>query len=263
MSPTRAAGELRAFVRAPSAALNRCELVHMPRVPIDVDSARRQHATYVETLAELGATIEWLAPLDDRPDAVFVEDTAIIFPEIIVPAWPGVSSRQPEVETIAPALARCRAVQAVRPPAFLDGGDVLTIGRRVLVGLSTRTNAAGIAQLREALAPFGYNVEGVQVRGCLHLKSACTAIDERRVIANLEFIERAALGEAEVTEVDPREPRSANTLTVRGTTLFSAAYPRTGERLSAAGLRTRAVDVAELEKAESGLTCMSLLMEGN
>jgi dimethylargininase len=151
----------------------------------------------------------------------------------------------------------------VRPPGFLDGGDVLTIGRRVLVGLSTRTNSAGIAQLREALVPFGYGVHDVEVRGCLHLKSACTAIGERHVIANLEFIGRELLGPVEIIEVDPREPRSANTLTVRGTTLFSAAYPRTGERLTAAGLRTRAMDVTELEKAESGLTCMSLLLEEN
>lgn len=257
---THAAGELRAFVRAPGAAMNRCELTHLARVAIDAPLARRQHAAYVNVLAELGATIEWLAPLDEQPDAVFVEDAAIIFPEVIVLAWPGAPSRQPEVASVEPVLSKYRAVRSVHAPGFLDGGDVLTIGRRVLVGLSTRTNAAGVAQLREALAPFDYRVESVQVRGCLHLKSACTAIDEGRVLANPEFIERAALGAVEVIAVDPREPRSANTLTVRGTTLFSAAYPRTGERLSAAGLRVRALDVAELEKAESGLTCMSLLL---
>ncbi|MGH8264323.1 MAG: dimethylarginine dimethylaminohydrolase family protein [Steroidobacteraceae bacterium] len=258
---TRVGGKLRAFVRAPGAALNRCELTHLPRVPIDVERARCQHAAYVNALAELGATIEWLAPLEDQPDAVFVEDTAVIYPEIIIMAWPGVASRQAEVAFADRALAQYREVHAVRPPGLLDGGDVLTIGQRVLVGLSTRTNQAGFEQLREALAPFGYSVDSVRVRGCLHLKSACTAIDAHRVIANLNFIERAALGAVTIIEVDPREPRSANTLTVQGTTLFSAAYPRTGERLHAAGLRTRAIDVAELEKAESGLTCMSLLLE--
>lgn len=260
---TRGVAGLRAFVRAPSDALDRCELVHLPRVSIDVERAREQHAAYVNALAELGATIEWLASLDDRPDAVFVEDTAIVFPEVIILAWPGAASRQPEVASVERVLAKYRAVRSVHAPGFLDGGDVLTIGRRVLVGLSTRTNRAGIAQLHEALAPFGYSIEAVQVRGCLHLKSACTAIDEHRVLANPEFIERAALGAVEIIAVDPREPRSANTLTIQGTTLFSAAYPRTGERLSAAGLRVRAVDVAELEKAESGLTCMSLLLAGN
>ena len=257
---TRGARKLRAFVRAPSAALNRCELVHLPRVPIDVGRARRQHAVYVAALMELGATIEWLAPLDDRPDAVFVEDTAIILPEAIVLAWPGVASRQSEVASVERLLSQHRAVRSVQPPGFLDGGDVLTLGRRVLVGISTRTNPAGIAQLREALAPSGYSVDAARVRGCLHLKSACTVIDEHRVVANLEFIERAVLGDVEIVEVDAREPRAANTLTVAGTTLFSAAFPRTGERLNAAGLRTRAIDVSELEKAESGLTCMSLLL---
>ncbi|HZF15957.1 MAG TPA: N(G),N(G)-dimethylarginine dimethylaminohydrolase [Steroidobacteraceae bacterium] len=248
-----------ALVREPGAALNRCELTHLARVPIDVARARTQHANYVAALAALGAAIEWLPPLDHQPDAVFVEDTAVIFPEVAVLTWPGVSSRQTEVASVAPALAGYRIVRQVRPPAFLDGGDVLRLGHRVLVGLSSRTNAAGAAALRDAIAEFGYDVSAVHVRGALHLKSACTAIADDRVVANLAAIDATLLAGLAIIEVDERESRAANTLTLGGVTLVSAAFPRTEERLRGAGVSTRAVDVSELEKAESGLTCMSLI----
>ncbi len=250
-----------ALVREPGTSLNQCELTHRARVPIDVPRARVQHARYVATLASLGAAVEWLPPLDHQPDAVFVEDVAVVFPEVAVLTWPGVSSRQPEVEFVAPALEGYRVVRRVRPPAFLDGGDVLHVGRRVLVGLSSRTNAAGVAALRDAIAEFGYQVSGVHVRGALHLKSACTAITNDRVLANLGAIDAALLADLAIIEVDEREPWAANTLTLGGVTLVSAAFPRTEERLRAAGVSTRAIDVSELEKAESGLTCMSLVFD--
>jgi len=248
-----------AFVREPGTALNRCELTHLARVPIDVALARTQHAQYVATLEALGASIEWLPPLDHQPDAVFVEDTAVVFPEVAVLTWPGVTSRQAEVASVLPALEAYRIARRIRPPAFLDGGDVLCLGRRILVGISSRTNELGVTALRDAIGEFGYEVRGVRVRGALHLKSACTAIAEDRVVANLGAIDAALIAGVDIIEVDEREPWAANTLTLGGVTLVSAAFPRTEQRLRAAGVSTRAIDVSELEKAESGLTCMSLI----
>lgn len=251
----------RAFVREPSPALARCELTHLARVAIDVDLARKQHAAYVRALEELGAAVDWLPPLADQPDGVFVEDMAVVLPEVAVITRPGAVSRRGEAPSVEQALVACRQLGRIREPGTLDGGDVLRIGRRILVGLSGRTNDAGIAQLRAAVEEFGYEVHAAQVRGCLHLKSAVTAMADGVVLANLEYLDAAALGDAWIVEVDPREPQAANVLTLGGITLVSAAYPRTEARLREMGVRTRSIDVSELHKAESGVSCMSLILD--
>jgi dimethylargininase len=249
-----------ALVREPSASLERCELTHLARVPIDVALARVQHAAYVSALRGLGIGIVWLPPLPDQADAVFVEDTAVILPEVAVITRPGATSRQPEVATVAQALNAHRPLRRIQAPACLDGGDVLRIGRRILVGLSSRTNEAGVSQLRTAVQEFGYEVRAVHVMGCLHLKSACTAVSSDTVLANLDYVQRELLGDVTVVEVDAREPGAANTLTLEGVTIVSAKYPRTGENLRRGGIRTQSLDVSELAKAEAGLTCMSLVI---
>ncbi len=249
-----------ALVRLPSPAIAHCELTHLARVPIDAGRVRAQHARYVAVLDELGARIAWLPPAPQLADAVFVEDTALVLPEVAVLARPGALSRQPEVASVEPALGAHRPLRRILAPACLEGGDVLRIGRRILVGISSRTNAAGVAQLRAAVAEFGYEVCAIEVGGALHLKSACTLVSTGRVLANLDHIGRAGLGNVTVIAVDRQEPRAANTLTIGGVTLVSASSPRTEAILSAAGIRTRSIDVSELEKAESGLTCMSLIV---
>jgi len=163
-----------AFVREVARSLARCELTFLARTPIDVPQAQRQHAQYVAELSELGCRIEWLPPLAEHPDGVFVEDTAVLVPEVAVITRPGAASRRAEVESVAAALARHVPVRRVTDPACLEGGDVLRIGRTLYVGASGRTNPAGVAQLAEGLAPFGYAVREVALHHCLHLKSACT-----------------------------------------------------------------------------------------
>ena len=148
----------------------------------------------------------------------------------------------------------------VEAPATLEGGDVLRVGRAFYVGASARTNAAGVAQLAAALAPFGYTVEALPLHDCLHLKSAVTFIPPATLLVNPAWVEAARLPEATRIEVAPGEPYGANTLTVGGVTLVSAAYPRTQERLEAAGIATRALEVGELHKAEAALTCLSLIL---
>ena len=158
------------------------------------------------------------------------------------------------------ALGQRTRVSAIAEPGCLDGGDVLRIGRTLHVGVSGRTNEAGIAQLAQFLAPYGYGVEQVALEGCLHLKSAASFIPPDVLLVNPAWVEPSAFGEVRVIAVDEREPLAANTLTIGGTTLVSAAYPHTCRCLEAAGVRTRSVDVSELHKAEGGLTCMSLLL---
>jgi len=249
-----------ALVREVSPQLARCELTHLERVAIDVQRAVGQHRAYTQALQSLGCTVEWLPPLPHCADGVFVEDTAVVLPEIAVVTRPGASSRRAETPSVAAALARRAPVSLIVAPGCLDGGDVLHIGRTLHVGASHRTNEAGITQLAALLLPYGYRIATVPLAGCLHLKSACSFIPPDIVLVNLSWVDRTTFGELRPIAVDEREPHAANTLTIDGTTLVSAAYPHTRRRLEAAGVRTRAVDVSELHKAEGGLTCMSLLL---
>ncbi|HUL47615.1 MAG TPA: hypothetical protein VLV25_11000 [Steroidobacteraceae bacterium] len=249
-----------ALLREVSPSLAACELSFLARAPIDVERARAQHAHYAAELTALGCSIEWLAPLPENADAVFVEDTAVVLPEVAVITRPGVASRRSEVESVAASLAGHRPLKRIVTPGSLEGGDVVRIGRDLYVGASGRSNAAGIEQLRTALAPLGYNVASVEMRDCLHLKSAVTFIPPDIVLVNRAWVDPDVFDARTVIEVDDGEPFAANTLTVQGVTLVNAAFPRTEERLREAGLTTCALDVSELQKAEAALTCMSLML---
>lgn len=248
-----------AFVRELSPLLERCELSYVERLAIDGERARHQHHAYVRELESLGCQLAWLPALPEHADAVFVEDTAVVVPELTVITRPGALSRRNEVESVASTLAPHTRLSRVREPGTLEGGDVLRIGRALYVGVSRRTNADGVAQLASALAPFAYSVQAVSMQGCLHLKSAVTFIAPDTVLVNPQWVDPALFGARNVVHVAAEEPFGANTLTVNGVTLVSADYPRTRERLEGSGITTRALQITELHKAEAALTCMSLI----
>ena len=250
-----------ALVREVSPCLADCELSFLPRVPIDAERAFRQHGAYVAELAALGLGIEWLAPLATHADGVFVEDTAVVLPEVAVVTRPGVASRREEVSTAAEALGTHRRLLRIVDPGTLEGGDVVRIDRTLYVGASGRSNAAGIQQLARALEPFDYRVRSVEMRDCLHLKSAATFVPPDILIANPAWVDPGSFAAKRVIEVAPGEEFAANTLTVAGVTFVSAAFPETERRLQAAGIATRALDVSELQKAEAALTCLSLILD--
>jgi dimethylargininase len=248
-----------AITREVSSAIADCELTHLPRVRIDVDVARAQHRAYEEALAGEGCAIERLPATDDMPDSVFVEDIAVVFDELAVLTRPGAASRRPEMPAVAAALARHRPVRTIEAPGTMDGGDVLVIGTRVFVGLSSRTNADAIAQMRRMLGPLGYTVCEARVNGCLHLKSAVTAIAADAVLLNPAWIATETFAGYETIEVDPAEPAGANALRVGEAVIYPAAFPRTGERLAIRGVRLHLVDASELAKAEGAVTCCSVI----
>jgi dimethylargininase len=250
-----------AFVREVSALLDRCELSHVSRTPIDLKLARKQHAKFTSELKELGVQVEALAPLPEHPDGVFVEDGAVVLPEVAVLARPGAASRQPEVESVASTLARHRPVVRIGEPATLDGGDVLRIGRTLFVGISARTNCEGAAALGEIVEAHGYQLHPVEVSGCLHLKSACTFVPPHFLVLNPAWVDTKPFGDFRVITVDETEPFAANTLTVGGTTLVNAAFPKTDRRLREAGIMTRHIALSEFSKAEAGVSCLALFVE--
>ena len=173
---------------------------------------------------------------------------------------PGAASRRAEVASVAEALARWRPLVRVEPPGTIDGGDVLRVGRRMWVGRSGRTNASGFEQLRAAAEPLGYTIAAVDVRGCLHLKSAVTEIDPETLLVNSNWIDLAPFRGFQTVEVDPSEPYGANALRVAGCLIFSTAFPRTAGRLERHGANLRLVDVSEIAKAEGAVTCCSLIV---
>jgi dimethylargininase len=248
-----------AITREISAQIGRCELTCKAREAIDVDLARAQHHQYEECLASLGCSVRRLPEEPELPDSVFVEDAAIVLDELAIITRPGAESRRPETHSIAQALFPYRPLVRIEAPATLDGGDVLRVGKRLFVGLSHRSNEEAIRQMQKLLTDYGYTVSGVQVKGCLHLKSAVTQVAEDTLLINGNWIERDPFGPMRFIEVDPGEPCAANALMVDRKVIFPQAYSSTRRHLEANGIEVVPVDASELAKAEGGVTCCSLI----
>jgi len=251
-----------AITREISSAFQDCQLTHLPRTPIDLERARAQHDAYEWALVELGCTVRRVDSTADMPDAVFIEDIAVVFPHGAVIARPGARSRRIEAPGVAEALARFGLpLRDIEEPGTLDGGDVLVVGRTVFVGASGRTNSAGIDQLRRMVTRFGYDVRAVPVQGCLHLKSAVTAVGPKTVLLNRNWVTADAFADLTLIDVDADEPHAANALLAGDVVIYPAAFPKTRARLEQRGLHVKTVDVDELAKAEGGVTCCSLVFE--
>lgn len=251
---------LRALVRRPSPLMAQaCELTHLKRSTINPVVAEHQFDGYVTALGELGAAVTTLAPLAGHADCAFVEDTLLCLPDLLIVCRPGASSRQGEPASTLAAMPKDRPRRAIVAPASLEGGDVLWIGRTLYVGLTTRSNAAGIDQLRAIASPLGYQVIAVPVAGSLHLKTACTALAADVLVINPAWVDPRFFQEARLIEAAPDEPFAGNTLSIGDTVLVATAHPKTAARIAAAGFKTRAVALSEFAKAEAGLTCLSVV----
>jgi dimethylargininase len=247
-----------ALTRPVSTTIADCELTFLDREPIDAARAAAQHEEYEQCLAER-CRVERLPAAPDLPDAVFVEDTAVVLDEIAIITRPGAESRQAETQSVESALQRYRPLSRIHAPGTLDGGDILLLDHTIYAGRSRRTNDIGIAQLRELAQ--GYDVVPVPFGGCLHLKSAVTRIGDRALLVNPEWVDSRLFAGFEPVAVDPREPHGANALRLDEIVLLSDSHPRTRQALERRGYRIETVDVSELEKAEAGVTCCSIIVE--
>jgi dimethylargininase len=250
-----------AITRDVSPSLAACELTHLPRVPIDVELARVQHRAYEDALRAAGYAVQRLTASDDMPDSVFVEDIAVVLDELALITRPGAESRRREIPAVVAALEPHRQLDFIEAPATLDGGDVLVADRRVFVGVSSRTNSAAVVQMRQILGPRGYVVCQVEVRECLHLKSAVTSVAPDLLLMNPAWCDPEAFKGFEYVEVDPGERAAANAVRLADRVIFPSAFPRTADRLRTRGLRVETVDASELAKAEGAVTCCSLIID--
>lgn len=250
-----------AITRPVSRALAQCELTHIERREIDIDLARKQHASYEQALRDAGCEVRALEELCDFADSVFVEDTAIVLDNVAVLTRPGAVSRRGEIESMAAALAEYRECVRIQVPGTLDGGDVLRLGRVLYVGASARSNIDGVDQLRRLVAPFGCRVEAVTMNGCLHLKSAVIQVAPDLLLINPDWVDAHRFPGYRILAVDADEPFAANAVWLGDCVVYPSSFPRTAEKLRAAGIDVRLVNMSETEKAEGGVTCCSVIFE--
>ena len=252
-----------AYTRAVSPKLAECELTHIHRAAIDQARAVEQHAAYEAALTQAGLEVVRFPDLPEHPDAVFVEDTALLLGEHAVILRPGAASRAAETESTAVSLAGRFEVFRLTD-GNVDGGDVLRIGKTLHVGASTRSNDAGIAALREAVEPIGFEVKRTELKGCLHLKTAATAIGpdqngDQILLYSADSLDPSQIDGVLLLAVDPSEAGAANCIRAGNHVIMPAGYPRTAQAVRDRGFDLVEVDISELEKAEAGLTCMSLI----
>jgi len=250
---------LTAITRGVSPYLGDCKLSFLPRQQLDIAKATHQHRAYEHCLAGLGVRLLSLPVEPELADAVFVEDPAVVVDEVAVISIMGTGARQPEVPSVATALAAFRPLKFFSPPARLEGGDVLRVNRRLYVGASGRTNRAGIAQLGEILFPYDYHVQAVDVKGCLHLKTGCSYLGRNTLLANRSWVDMSQIEGFEVIDVPPAEPWAANALVIGDVVLLPEGFPQTRALLEHRGFDVQTLDISELMKAEAGLTCLSII----
>ena len=250
-----------ALTHVPSPNLERCQRTYVAPTPIDCARAVEQHEAYCRMLRQCGAEVRTLDVNRDLPDSVFIEDTAVVLEEVAVLASMGALSRRAEPAGIEPELRKHREVTRVEHPATIEGGDVLRVGRTLLVGQSSRTNAAGVEALQAVARRFGYEVRPVPVRRCLHLKSAVAALPDGRLLANPDWLDGEALRGFDLVRVPDAEPDAANAVLAGASVCLPAAHPQTADLVRRLGFEVRTVDVSEFAKAEGCVTCLSLLLK--
>lgn len=252
---------LKALVRRPSPRLTEGIVSHIERVPVDYPLAVRQWDRHVEALRRNNWETVEIAPADDCPDSVFIEDTMVVYKNVALISRPGALSRRPEIADAEQGIQRLGyAIERIREPGTLEGGDVLKIGDLIYVGRSGRTNAEGVAQMRRIFEPLGATIVAVPLSKVLHLKSAVTALPNGAVIGY-----EPASDDASVFPdfISVPEESGAHVVLIGGNRLLMAASaPKSAELFAGMGYEPVVVDISEYEKLEGCITCLSVRLRG-
>lgn len=225
----------------------------------DFPALAAEHDAYVATLRTLGLDLTILPPLDDYPDALFVEDVALTFPEGAILLRPGAPSRAGEVAYIGEALAAHHKRVLELTAGHVDGGDVLRLADRVVIGLSARTNRTGAEALATLLATLGQRAEIADTpTGVLHFKTGCGLIDAQTIFAVPALADCSQFAGLEVVVTPPGEEEAANLLRINDTILVGDRWTATHALLEVRGLAIRPLPTIEIARIDAGLSCMSL-----
>lgn len=246
-----------ALVRRPGPQLAEGLVTHIDRTPVDVGLAQHQWAAYTEALRSNGWDLIEVPPADDCPDAVFIEDTVVMYRSVAVITRPGADSRKPETAAVDKLLESLGfTMNRIQAPGTLDGGDVLKVGDTVYVGRGGRTNADGIRQLRSILTPLGATVVAVPLHKVLHLKSAVTALPDGSVIGYPPAVDDPSFFPRFIPV--PEESGAHVVLLGGAKVLMAADCPRTALQLEDLGYEPVLVDIGEFQKLEGCVTCLSV-----
>ncbi len=217
-----------------------------------------QHEAYLDALRSCSLEVTVLDALPDYPDAYFVEDTAVVTPDVAVITNPGADARKGEEESMAKVLAAFRKIERIQAPGSVDGGDVLQMGDHFFIGLSERTNKEGAGQLGRILERYGNTWETVTVGAGLHFKSSVNCVGRNTLLVTIDFADNAQLKGYDKIVVENTAAYAANTLLVNKHLLTPAGFPGTRKRLEALGCEIIELETSEIRKMDGGLTCMSI-----
>ena len=224
------------------------------------EGVKGEHDAYVEAMRAAGVDVTVLPALEAFPDSIFVEDPALVFAEGAILLRPGAASRAGEVAEIAPVLReRFERVLELPSPGFADGGDVLVMPGKAMIGLSARTDRAGAEALVACLARLGRKGEIVATPpGVLHFKTDCSLLDEETVLATRRLANSGVFDGLRQVIVPEGEEAAANALRVNAVVMVGAHFPATIELLDRLGYRVVPTGTAEIGRIDAGLSCMSL-----
>lgn len=226
--------------------------------PPNLKQLKQQHAAYCDALAALDVKLLRADPAPGYPDAYFVEDTAVVTPDVAILARPGAPERRGEEQSVASLLKRYRPLEAIHSPGTLDGGDVMIIDRQAFIGLSGRTNLAGADQLTRILTRYDYQCTSVPVDDGLHLKSSVTSLGGKQLLIHASWADRPEFKSYHKIIVDPSESHACNTLWINGHLIIPDGYPRTRVLLEGTGKPLVSLDTRQIHRMDGGLTCLSI-----
>jgi len=246
----------RALVRPPSINFVNALSAHPEASSINFKKARQQHTAYCEALKTAGLAVEILEPLDAFPDSVFIEDNAVFLDGQAILCSMKETSRQGEVSYLADALQSRLPVLRLQAPVFIDGGDILQTESTLFVGQSQRTTSEAIEALQSLTSK---QVIPVAVQQGLHLKTSVSTLGKNLLVINPSHVETEPFHNFEWIEVDEEETYAANCLTVGENVILPAGFPKLEQRIQTHGFSTLPVEMSEFQKADGGVTCLSLL----
>ena len=230
-------------------------------VPI-FDEVLNQHARYCDALRECGLELTILEPDLRFPDSTFVEDTAILIPQVAIFCRPGAVSREGEVSAIRPFIERSFfSTFTIEAPGTVDGGDICEAGKHFFIGVSLRTNMEGARQLTACLNAHGYTASVIDIRGMksiLHLKSGISYIGDKTLVVMEEMNANPQFARFDLLCVRPEESYAANCVRVNDRVLIADGFPHFADDLAARGVRPLALNMSEFRKMDGGLSCLSL-----
>ena len=249
----------RAIIRKPAASITN-GLRAFDTGPPDLTRMTAAHDAYAVTLRETGAEVNELPALPAYPDSVFVEDTALCLPQGAILMRPGAPTRQGEVAEMAPALAKVyTGVREIKGPGTIEGGDILVTAREILIGLSDRTDQAGVDELAELVCDWGYSVQSLKIPDdVLHFKTDCSLLDADTILSTQRLAASGCFADYDVIYTAPNEEAAANAIRFNQYVIMAAGFPNTAKRLRDSGYDVREIDNTDCAKLDGGMSCLSL-----